>query len=809
MFSGKQFGVLGVIVGANLLLSLLVSTVGGSLGVQGPTGQTGPQGPQGSTGETGEDGHPVEFRVEDNVLQWRYVGETEWNDLDLEISGGGSSTVNLGGTDGFFSHWVFSVNPNFQFDYPARAEVTNSATYAQNLITNEGYTGVSSLAALEAIGDSVANLSGKYVLTADIDLATWTPTPANANNVIRREFGSFSGVLDGAGYTLSNYTINDTTGSQFSDIGLFYELQGAEISNLNLENFSVNLTGELYGGGALSAQADTYNSKYTVIDRVNLDGFEVTSTNNINDLGGLVGDINEGIKIYRSTSSNMTVATGGNIYALGGMFGYVDTEAELELFDLDTQLEVIVNDPDFLYNFDRVGGLGGNVQNNATILAYRVNSEFVGPVRTNSSAFIGNVAGYSQVILKEITVDADISRSDKTFGNQTGGLFGFYGRDGMLFIDDVQVTGDIRGYNEVGGFIGHAKEGSVIKITNSSMLANLEGEEEIGGLVGILENDRHRWMFENNTIDTTITVYQEKNSSSTYSEDIGGLIGYVDSSDSSDLESTNQILVEDVEVMVDVVFDIQDFEAVDSAYKGLGQVGGMFGEVYENNQVRVINSNVVASVDFILQDISKFEYTYLEIDSLGGVVGYIDETTLMLVNVTATLDVNILIQNMTPETTATNTNLYVRAYLMGGAIGESSEHTLIIVEGSYDLSFVQTVSNVSSPVYNYEFDTYRIGGLVGDFDDSVLLGESFETSLFFDVTIDDITLGDGFTLDIEIYEVGALLGDPAGSVAFLDDVTVTSTATADVQEVVENKVSVRLDDLTNDVGRVNPFIVIN
>ena len=97
MFTGKQFGILGVVSGANLLLSLLVSTVGGSLGAQGPTGQTGPQGPQGSTGEagaTGADGREVEFDVENNVLVWRYVGDAEWQELDLEISGGGGGTIN-------------------------------------------------------------------------------------------------------------------------------------------------------------------------------------------------------------------------------------------------------------------------------------------------------------------------------------------------------------------------------------------------------------------------------------------------------------------------------------------------------------------------------------------------------------------------------------------------------------------------------------------------------------------------------------------------------------------------------------------
>lgn len=807
MFSGKQFGVLGVIVGANLLLSLLVSTVGGSLGAQGPTGQTGPQGPQGSTGETGEDGRPVEFQVEDNVLQWRYVGETEWNELDLEISGGGSSTVNFGGSEGYFNHWVFGVNPNFQFDYPSRIEVSNSATYAQNLISNQGYLGVATLAQLEAIGDSAENLGLKYVLTADIDLATWEPT--YGNNVIRNEFGSFTGVFDGAGYTLSNFSFEDTTGNQTNDIGLFYELDSAEVRNLNLVDFSINTTGGGYYIGALSAYVDSNDSNYTILDQINLDGFEITTLNNLFNVGGLIGEIDEGIKIIRSTAANVTVESDGYSYAVGGMFGYVDDASVLELYELNSQLEMTRIDSLSNNGNERVGGLGGNVQRDSSIVAYKVNSQFVGHAYENSSAFIGNVAGYSQVVLKEITVNADITRSFADSGSQVGGLFGFYGRDGLLFIDDVHVTGDIRGYNDVGGFIGHAKEGSVIKITNSSMRANLEGSEQVGGLVGELDEDRHRWMFKDNVIETVMTVVQDNpNQNDIYADDFGGVIGYVDESNSGDTESTNQVLLDNMDVVVNFEIDVQNPETILRRYFEFYDAGGMIGDVDQYNQIRVMNSTVEANLNFIVEDLTKFDNLELDVNDVGGVVGDMGDSTLLLANVEATLDVNVLVDNLTSETT--NTDLYfdLNVNSLGGAVGDSSDSNLIIVEGSYDVNFVQTVSSISSPLYEYYLEVYDVAGLVGDFDDSLLLGEAFETSLSFDVTIDEITLATGKTLNIEIYQIGAILGETGGSVAFLEDVTFTSTATADVQDAVDGSVLVRVDDLTKTVGRFNPFVFI-
>jgi hypothetical protein len=807
MFSGKQFGVLGVIVGANLLLSLLISTIGGSLGAQGPTGQTGPQGPQGSTGETGEDGRPVEFRVEDNVLQWRYVGETEWNELDLEISGGGSSTVNFGGSEGYFNHWVFGVNPNFQFDYPSPIEVSNSATYAQNLITNQGYLGVATLAELEDIGDSAENLGLKYVLTADIDLATWEPT--YGNNVIRNEFGSFTGVFDGAGYTLSNFSFEDTTGNQTNDIGLFYELDSAEVRNLNLVDFSINTTGGGYYIGALSANVASNDSNYTILDQINLDGFEITTLNSLGNVGGLIGEIDEGIKIIRSTAANVTVASDGASNFVGGMFGYVDESSVLELYELNSQLEMTRIDSLSNNGNDRVGGLGGNVQRDSSIFAYKVNSQFVGHADENSSAFIGNVAGYSQVVLKEITVNADITRSFADSGDQVGGLFGFYGLNGLLFIDDVHVTGDIRGYYAVGGFIGHAKEGSVIKITNSSMRANLEGLEHVGGFVGELEEDGHRWMFKDNVIETVMTVVQDNpNQNDIYAEDFGGVIGYVDESNSDDTEATNQVLLDNMDVVVNLEIDVQNPEAILRRYFEFYDAGGMIGDVDQYNQIRVMNSTVEANLNFIVEDLTKFDNLELEVNDVAGVVGDMGASTLLLANVEATLDVNVLVDNLTSETT--NTDLYfdLNVNSLGGAVGDSSESNLIIVEGSYDVNFVQTVSSISSPVYDYNIDVYDVAGLVGDFDDALLLGEAFETSLSFDVTIDEITLATGKTLNIEIYQIGAILGETGGSVAFLEDVTFTSTATADVQDAVDDSVMVRVDDLTKTVGRFNPFVFI-
>jgi hypothetical protein len=58
----------------------------------------------GPTGPAGADGREVEFRTNNNVLEWRYVGEQTWNQLNLNF---GSNVVTSGSSTDF-SNWIFN-----------------------------------------------------------------------------------------------------------------------------------------------------------------------------------------------------------------------------------------------------------------------------------------------------------------------------------------------------------------------------------------------------------------------------------------------------------------------------------------------------------------------------------------------------------------------------------------------------------------------------------------------------------------------------------------------------------------------------
>ena len=90
------------------------------------------------------------------------------------------------------------------------------------------------------------NLSGHYVLTADIDLAgqEWTPIGAYApsgESEEEQEIPStdyaFTGTFDGQGHTISNLVINQPEGWA---LGLFGCIANAEVGNFTLENATVD-----------------------------------------------------------------------------------------------------------------------------------------------------------------------------------------------------------------------------------------------------------------------------------------------------------------------------------------------------------------------------------------------------------------------------------------------------------------------------------------------------------------------------------------------------------------------------------------
>ena len=101
----------------------------GDQGDTGPQGQPGPQGPQGQTGPAGADGRTIELQKGTLYIQWRYTGETAWQNLiaytDLKGEKGDAGQPGPRGQQGIQGQQG-ATGPKGQDGTNATINVTNS-----------------------------------------------------------------------------------------------------------------------------------------------------------------------------------------------------------------------------------------------------------------------------------------------------------------------------------------------------------------------------------------------------------------------------------------------------------------------------------------------------------------------------------------------------------------------------------------------------------------------------------------------------------------------------------------------------------
>ncbi len=134
----------------------------------------------------------------------------------------------------------------------------------------QGYTIIKTAQDLDNIRN---NLSGKYILMADIDLSSYSNWTAIGDST-----NGFTGELNGNGYVIKNLTINRADEDYVGLFAVIGDNSGTtgEVKNLGLEN--VNITGSTYVAGLTGTNWGTITNCY-VTGNVNGNGY----------LGGLAG----------------------------------------------------------------------------------------------------------------------------------------------------------------------------------------------------------------------------------------------------------------------------------------------------------------------------------------------------------------------------------------------------------------------------------------------------------------------------------------------------------------------------------------
>ena len=395
----------------------------------------------------------------------------------------------------------------------------------------------------------LVNASETYTLINDIDMMG-----AEFDPIV-----GFSGVLEGNGHTIKNFSI---TGKE-NNIGFFTTLKGT-VKNLRLENVTVTAEGKQENVGILCGQLTGTASDIYVSGSVNaqrcsnvggvigtwvLSGTQeletlenAASVIGADHVGGIVGCVDT-----ESSATLTTVANSGKIEAsgnyAGGLCGYLYVKGYYSskiLTATDCSNTGAVNGKEY------VGGLFGYAYTNGTdskiadgasaaqitgeayvggLAGYCGNISMIDCSNTGSTlsatgfikndgvkyAYVGGYAGYGYNF-SGCTNEIEIIYAAE--GRYVGGIAGYLCGSSDNTMDELNNNANISGADYVGGIFGYA---DVCNLDNASNSGDISGTTYVGGIVGCVNT-------ESNATLTAATNSGKIEASGNYA---GGLCGYL------------------------------------------------------------------------------------------------------------------------------------------------------------------------------------------------------------------------------------------------------------------------------------------
>ncbi|GCA67575.1 hypothetical protein KGMB01110_20110 [Mediterraneibacter butyricigenes] len=214
----------------------------GSDGQDGTDGKDGVNGTNGKDGTNGIDGKTPEIRVDGNTLQWRYTGESNWQDLyDLSALKGADGVNGADGQNGTCSGYFYAQGNSTQLNstLPFNAQINsgNLVTYngSQGTITlKQGHVYQVSFSGSIALGATQSNQSFGAAITDGYD-----NTQSMNSTLIRGNFGQSGGNSDMSIQVPMTYNrLYDATNG---DIVLQYTLINYMLVYTKVDSFQYNL----------------------------------------------------------------------------------------------------------------------------------------------------------------------------------------------------------------------------------------------------------------------------------------------------------------------------------------------------------------------------------------------------------------------------------------------------------------------------------------------------------------------------------------------------------------------------------------
>ncbi len=329
---------------------------------------------------------------------------------------------------------------------------------------------------MDEIGRTPGDWCGLFLLTADINLAGYTGTQFH----IIGEYPNkpFTGVFDGSGHIISNFTYS--TPNIQTNIGIFGFINGAtaEIKNLTLINPNVNVNAEYSRRvGALVGRMDNGTISDCAVEQGSVSSHE--------EVGALVGHNNGIISDCYTTVSvsggsglhgGLVGISGGvisNCYATGNVSGFSDVGGLVG----GTVFGATIENCYATGNISALAEAGGLVGCNCATISNCYATGNVVVQLYDAGGLIGNSEG----VISTCYAIGEVS------GNQlTGGLIGTnVASQGPANIVNCYATGSVTANDYVGGLVAWNREGGTI--SNCYATGPVAGNDYTGGLVGYNE----------------------------------------------------------------------------------------------------------------------------------------------------------------------------------------------------------------------------------------------------------------------------------------------------------------------------------
>ncbi len=340
--------------------------------------------------------------------------------------------------------------------------------------------------------EDLKNISGSsaYELASDIDLGgdEWFPI-------------SFSGMLDGKGHTISNFTLEDNR----ENLGFFSELKGT-VTNLNFKDVKVDIRGTkscigIVAGvnsgtiknvkisgtcyapycnyvGAVAGQNATSATIIDVEADVNVFGMEWVggisgcSFGNVENAihkGSVEGDTKTGGVLGYAYGSVKKVENHGDVTSNGECCGGVVGTSAAKVEDVKNYGKV--------HGKDYTGGIIGKIEGGSVQIAESF-------ADVNGRCYVGGLFGYSTVSLVGFKNENSVTASS----NYVGGIVGC--QDNYFTVSNCENSGAIVSNclddNSYTGGIGGRILGSVEKCSNKASVT--ASGNYVGGITGAISS---------------------------------------------------------------------------------------------------------------------------------------------------------------------------------------------------------------------------------------------------------------------------------------------------------------------------------